>query len=294
MSYNATVLKVMIASPGDVANERRQAREVVHEWNVVHSESRHQVLMPIAWETHATPAMGERAQEIINRQLLRDSDILVAVFWTRVGTPTGQAAGGTIEEVEEHLGTGKPAMIYFSSAPVRPDSVDEEQYRALRQFRESCRQRGLVEEYESVAEFREKFSRHLAQTVIQHFPPGAQPEPVGGESTVPVRSGEPSLTDQERAHIGNLSDEARRLVREAALDANGTVLMVETFGGVSVETNGQDFVDRGNARSEARWRSVIRELTQNGFLEQRDRDGQVFSITDEGYRAADLLTRGAA
>jgi hypothetical protein len=42
---------------------------------------------------------------------------------------------GRTEEIEEHLRAGKPAMIYFSNAPVRPDSVDEAQYRALRKFR---------------------------------------------------------------------------------------------------------------------------------------------------------------
>ena len=238
--------------------------------------------MPIAWETHATPAMGERAQEIVNKRLVRDSDILVAVFWTRVGTPTGQAAGGTIEEVEKHLQAGKPAMLYFSSAPIRPDSVDDGQYRSLKQFRDSCRQRGLVEEYESVSQFREKFSRHLAQTLIQHFPPSAHPEPSGGDKV------------ELRDPLANLSKEARQLVQEAALDANGSVLMVETLGGMSVETNRRNFVQQRNARSEAKWRSVIRELTQNGLLESRDLEGQVFSITDEGYRAADLLARGAA
>lgn len=288
MSYAATVLKIMIASPGDVPTERRLAREVVLEWNAVHSQERHQVLLPVAWETHATPAMGGRAQEIINKQLLRDSDLLIAIFWTRVGTPTGVAPGGTIEEVEEHLRAGKPAMLYFSAAPVRPDSVEEEQYKALKQFRKSCRNRGLVEEYESISEFREKLVRHLAQTVIQHFPPSSQTGTPGG---IP---GEPLVRPMERAEVAKLSDEAKQLLREAAADRNGTVLVVETMGGTSVETNERNFVDRGNARSEARWRGVVRELVARSFLEQRDLNGEVFSITDEGYRVADLLQRGAA
>ena len=47
MPYNARVLRVMIASPGDVAAERRTVRDVVTEWNHIHSEDRGLVLMPI-------------------------------------------------------------------------------------------------------------------------------------------------------------------------------------------------------------------------------------------------------
>lgn len=46
MSYHAEILNVMIASPRDVNFERAQAREVIHEWNAVHSETRNIVLLP--------------------------------------------------------------------------------------------------------------------------------------------------------------------------------------------------------------------------------------------------------
>ena len=75
-----------------------------------------------------------------------------------------------IEEIEKHLSSGKPAMICFSSAPVRADSVDRDQYDALQHFKADCRRRGLTEEYESLAEFREKLTRQLAQTVIRYLP----------------------------------------------------------------------------------------------------------------------------
>src|SRR5437763_1467261 len=126
MSYRADVHRVMIASPGDVLAERQIAREVIHEWNSVHSIDRRIVLMPVGWDTHASPEMGDRAQAIINRTVLADCDLLVAIFWTRLGTPTGVAASGTVEEIEEHLAAGKPAMLYFSSAPVHLDSVDRD------------------------------------------------------------------------------------------------------------------------------------------------------------------------
>ena len=155
MTYQATVINVMIATPSDVATERQIIREVLHTWNVVHAVDRRSVLLPLTWETHTAPELGDRPQAIINKRVLHDADLLVAAFWTRLGTPTGRAASGTVEEIEEHLAVGKPAMLYFSSAPVRPDSVDDGQYRALRQFRAEMENRGLVESYDSIANIRD-------------------------------------------------------------------------------------------------------------------------------------------
>ena len=135
MSYSAVVYKVMIASPSDVSAERSIVREVLSEWNVVNADVRRQVLLPIGWETHTVPEMGDRPQALINKQILHDCDLLVGVFWTRIGTATGEYASGTVEEIEEHIKAGRPTMLYFSSAPILPDSVDHDQYRRLKEFR---------------------------------------------------------------------------------------------------------------------------------------------------------------
>ena len=63
------------------------------------------------------PEMGDEPQTIINKRILEDADFLVGIFWTRLGTPTASYASGAVEEIEEHLAAGKPAMLYFSAAP---------------------------------------------------------------------------------------------------------------------------------------------------------------------------------
>ena len=110
--------------------------------------------------------MGERPQGIINKQVLKDCDLLVGVFWTRIGTPSGEYASGTVEEIEEHIKAGKPVMLYFSSVPVIPDSVDQDQY-ALRKFKESCKSRGLFETYADLNDFKDKLYHHL-QLKLNH------------------------------------------------------------------------------------------------------------------------------
>ena len=276
MPYQAKVFNVMIASPGDVANERDIVRDVVNEWNTVHSRDRNIVLLPTGWETHSAPALGDRPQEIINHQLLQHADLLIAVFWTRLGTPTGEAASGTIEEIEEHLSAGKPTMIYFSSAPVRPDSVDESQYAALREFRSDIQQRGLYENYDSVTEFREKLTRQLAQTVIEQFD-GNAAEPAG--DTLP------------RKQTVELSDEAGELLLEAAQDQNGTVMVIKYMGGMDVQTNGKNFVTERNARTESLWEDAAQELVRYGLIEDRGHKGEVFRVTTRGYDAADQISK---
>ena len=135
MSYDAKVFNVMIASPGDVASERNIIREMIYEWNAVHSKARKIVLLPVGCESHTSPEMGKRSQEIINKQVLYKCDLLVGVFWTRIGTSTGEYISGTVEEIEKHIDAAKPAMLYFSDQPARLDSVDSVQYEKLQEFK---------------------------------------------------------------------------------------------------------------------------------------------------------------
>lgn len=276
MPYRATVYNVMIASPGDITLERQMARDVILEWNAIHSDDRRIVLMPMGWETHSSPVTGDRPQGIINEQILEPADLLIAIFWTRLGSPTGEAPSGTVEEIEKHVEAGKPAMVYFSSTPVLPDSVDEVQYTALKQFRDKLENTSLYETYESRGEFREKLTRQLAQTVIRNFAPdSAEVDDDDAVVTPPVT---PSL-----------SDAAKRLLLEVSEDQHGLVLMARHLGGMLVQTNGKNFVEQGNPRSEAMWEDAIRELCEITLFQERGQKGEIFSITNQGYRVADLL-----
>ncbi len=284
MPFTSETYKVMIASPSDVDQERHQAREVIHEWNAIYADTRRTVLLPVGWDTHAAPAMGARPQELINERVLKDCDLLVAVFWTRVGSPTGKAISGTVEEIQEHLDAGKPAMLYFSNAPVRPDSVDDEQYKSLQEFKNWCREKGLVEEYSSLGEFRTKFTRQLAQTLLQdkYFQFDGDASPHRAEE-----SGE--RAPAEDPLVAELTPEARTLLLEASEDRSGTVMKLAFIGGFHVQTNGKQFVEAGNPRSRAAWEGAIEQLCNLQLLQERGYKGEVFGITADGYRIADVI-----
>ena len=72
LPFQATVHRVLIASPSDVVNERKIIPEVLYEWNGLNSAKENIVLLPVKWETHSVPQMGERPQGIVNRQIVDD------------------------------------------------------------------------------------------------------------------------------------------------------------------------------------------------------------------------------
>lgn len=167
MTFQATVVRIFVASPSDVTDERAAVVQEIRDWNAAHAHETDLILEPVRWETHATPEMGERPQAIINRQLVRQCDILIGIFWTRLGTPTGEAQSGTIEEIRDFERAGKPVLLYFSDREVSPRKIDQDQYERLQAFRVDCEERGLISGFESVPELREQLGRHLPSAIRQ-------------------------------------------------------------------------------------------------------------------------------
>lgn len=277
MSYTAQTFNVMIASPGDVASERAIIRDVIYEWNAIHSNMRKIVLLPIAWESHSSPDSGSPAQRIINSQLLTRCDLLVGVFWTRIGTPTESFASGTVEEIEKHIATGRPAMLYFSSAPVALEKSKFEQFEKLEEFKESMRNRSLYEGYEGQTEFKDKFFRQLQLKVNDH-----SIFQVGSSNTY-------SDIAESKTTLPTLTDESRILLKEASLDKYGQIIHMNSIGGTSIQSNGKNFIRSKNFRETAKWKNSLEELIQKELIVNSSKNGEVFTITNLGFQIADMI-----
>lgn len=277
MSYTAQTFNVMIASPGDVASERAIIRDVIYEWNAIHSNMRKIVLLPIAWESHSSPDSGSSAQGIINSQLLTRCDLLVGVFWTRIGTPTESFASGTVEEIEKHIATGRPAMLYFSSAPVALEKSKFEQFEKLEEFKESMRNRSLYEGYEGQTEFKDKFFRQLQLKVNDH-----SIFQIGSSNTY-------SEIAESKTTLPKLTNESRILLKEASLDKYGQIIHMDSIGGTSIQSNGKNFIRSENFRETAKWKHSLEELIQNELIVDSSKNGEVFTITNLGFQIADMI-----
>jgi hypothetical protein len=121
--------------------------------------------LPVKWETHARPEFGVRPQGAINAQIVQTCDILIGMFWTKLGTDTGIAESGTIEEINQFVEQQKPALLYFSDRPTAPSAINLEQLRKLKDFKDTTYSQALVGSFCSVDELRTKLLRDLTGQV---------------------------------------------------------------------------------------------------------------------------------
>lgn len=150
MSFEATAVRVMIASPSDVPTARDAVERALHDWNQANAHNRGIVLMPWRWESSSVPMMGKPAQSIINAQGLDQADIVFVLFGTKVGTETETALSGTVEELVRASDQGKPVHVYFSQQPVDPSAIDTQQLDSLRTYKASLE--GLYSEFTNESE----------------------------------------------------------------------------------------------------------------------------------------------
>jgi hypothetical protein len=160
----AVVLNALIASPSDVSEEREIAANAVYAWNAAHRSTTGIILQPIRWETHSFPASGARPQAIINKQIVNEGDFLIGIFGNRIGTPTGEAQSGTIEEIELFRKAGKHVSLYFSTADV-PRSTEYEQLRALGDYQRERQKDTLFATFATPEELRQLITQHLPPIV---------------------------------------------------------------------------------------------------------------------------------
>ena len=282
MAYQATVIPVMIASPGDVAEERNLIRTVIHDWNDVNAETSKVMLAAVGWETHSSPELGTRPQELISSRVLKDCDLLIGVFWTRLGTPTGKSQSGTVEEIEEHVNAGKPAMIYFSSKPVAPESIDPEQYAQVNAIKEKWMPQGLIESYDNIEEFQKKLAKQLQLCLSKN-------EYLQGLISAPNIAFEPDVSaSHPLTHNYKLTEEAKIILKAAASRDDGSILKVAYMGGRVIQAGGKSF--GGNfGRESAKWEAALNELETEGLVVGRGYKGEFYELTHEGWVVADAL-----
>ncbi len=145
----ANRLKIFVASPGDVSEERDIVSVVVQELRRTIGDIRGVELEVVRWETHAWPDVGEDAQDVINTQI-GEYDLLVGIMWKRFGTPTKRSRSGTGEEFERaydlFTSYGRPKiMFYFRTAPFYPrDEKELSQIRKVIRFRKKLERLGVL------------------------------------------------------------------------------------------------------------------------------------------------------
>lgn len=179
------VIRIFLASPGDVATERKRVNKVVDRVNQELGDALGISLQVLKWETNAIPAMG-RAQSHIT-PLVDRCDIFVGILWSRFGSPPGptqsgqQFESGTEEEFYAALRSWEASrnsddphpwiMMYFSERPLSPGKVDTGQVSKVSEFKQRFGSAGphpgLFATYSNLTEFEHAFHRHLLGVVLR-------------------------------------------------------------------------------------------------------------------------------
>jgi len=163
------LVRVFIASPSDVTPERDAAVQVIYEWNAAFSLGQRAAIEAVRMETHAEAALGRHPQELINRQLLDCCDLLIAIFWSKLGSPTPTAVSGTVDEIEEFCRLkGSENVLLFFADKDSPKDVKLQDLKRLDKFKDDIKTKGLFIPYKDVEEF-QKVLRHQLDMRMQQF-----------------------------------------------------------------------------------------------------------------------------
>jgi hypothetical protein len=272
----------MLVSPSDIREERQICINTIVEWNSINAEALNTIFNVIGWDINAYPATGMHPQEILNKQLLEKADILIGIFWTRIGTSTKEYSSGSTEEIMKHIESGKPALIYFSSVPIMPGSVDINQFEKLMGFKNLIKNQSFYKEYSNINEFQKMLFKDIQSLVNSGVK--LRKESINN-STIPLNPLEEI--------IKTLNESARYLLQEIAQGGSGTIMISKTLGTLNFQTdfNGYD-IDYNDGRRIAEFNDAIDQMENLNLIRDTDYKHEVFQITSLGYKIADLLQEG--
>jgi hypothetical protein len=168
-------MRVIAVSPGDVAAERKRLITVVEELNRNLAPEFGFDLKLWRWEADATPGLhllGPQGR-IDEDMRIEDADVVVGIFWNRLGTRLPDAESGTAHELhrawEQWKTTGRPqVLLYFCERKSRLKTVAEvAQLLDLFTFREKIPPEQLCWEYESINGFEREVRQHLTRHLLK-------------------------------------------------------------------------------------------------------------------------------
>jgi hypothetical protein len=224
--------RVVVASPSDVFDARRAVFDGIYELNRIF-EAQKISIRGLGWEEYVTPGIGSGAQNVINEQLLRDYDILIALFGTKLGTPTSNAPSGTVEEIEHAIANTQSPLgqhrvqVYFLDKIDSASSISIDELKRVADFRQELEPRGVLyrlfkSEDELQQEVRVNIQRSILEYLQRHpHQPMASSEIVSARAATATNTENEGLPDQDDGALGLLDLQERA---EEAIGAAGIAI----------------------------------------------------------------------
>lgn len=162
MARSITNYDVFISSPSDVDQERDIVQEAIDQLNQVRGKKEGFQLTALRWERDVSSQIGDRPQEIINKQIGNKYDIFIGILCSRFGQKTKEYKSGTEEEfsiaytrcIEDE---NKPEILFYFKDPRKSNHpIDAEQLIMVQEFKKKVGDLGIYEEFDSSDSFKTK------------------------------------------------------------------------------------------------------------------------------------------
>ena len=230
------ILKLVIASPGDVGKERNLVERVVEELNHNSAKDRGLRLEISRWETDSCPGFhADGPQGIVDDVLdIEGAWVLVGIFWTRFGTPTPDGKTGTEHEIDKAIEAwnqnGEPQpMIFFRTEAVKlKGAAARRQWAQVGDYQEKIAdEKGLYWEYETPPEFERELRKTLQNYLRRKYPIATDKQPETATSPAPSAFLQTYRT--RLAHLFETWDTTNLGVRLAGAERPDTVKLDDIY-----------------------------------------------------------------
>ena len=121
MHYN-----IVASCPSDMVGDREKLQNAVAIVNEQNAHFRQMHFDIKHWQKDVLFGVGD-PQLIINNSIIKNADMVIALFGSRLGAPTARATSGTIEEIEEMIKAGKQVFVCFSEKDITITASDSEE-----------------------------------------------------------------------------------------------------------------------------------------------------------------------
>jgi uncharacterized protein YegL len=200
------VIRVVVASPGDVGPERNALEDIVHEINHSIAPACGIHFHLSRWETDTFPGVHMKGPQglVDSRLKIEDCDLLIGIFWKRFGTPVPNAGSGTEHEIRTAIAEWRKKrkpdiMLYFNQKPYTLSSQAEGlQWSEVLGFKNALPREALWWEYAGKLDFERRVRHHLLQylgTLIDARPKQGPTESEQTPSSLDI--GEPAFTSSQ-------------------------------------------------------------------------------------------------
>lgn len=178
MPVQVDLIKIFLASPGDVKTERNHVKAVVAAINRTVAKDR-DVRLEVICSEDAYPKYGKDGQAVINEQIgkMHEYDLFILIMKDRFGSPTKRCASGTSEEFQRakkaHEKTGKPDIWFYSGSMKQnvKKQQEKDQQAKVKGFKTRFinNRYGLFKPYTTTSDFKQQLHDQLIKWLLNDY-----------------------------------------------------------------------------------------------------------------------------